>query len=254
MKLPTPETHELGFEDSSDVASWDQRASFVRDERPTLWLYAACGTASVILGLMSSRVLISLVRARTPETPQLILPTTAFTAPQSTPAISPVPRTVARNRFSAPSKRSHARASRSWELSTPEFSTSADAPTRPFDHDAEPDMNLMDVPSSPMERRALAESGHNASCDLQHPCDPLAKLELLQDSAAAFGTLRINSRPWAQVYIDNQPVGTTPVLSLTVRTGPHIVQLVNQEFKMSKVLDVDVGPGERVTRVVSLDE
>ena len=77
------------------------------------------------------------------------------------------------------------------------------------------DMDLMDAPSSPMEQRALANSRSRSEqlIELQRQHDPMGQLDVMQDPGVALGTLRINSRPWSQVFIDNKPVGTTPLLN-----------------------------------------
>lgn len=66
--------------------------------------------------------------------------------------------------------------------------------------------------------------------------------------------LRINSRPWAQVYVDGRLVGNTPQLALQLPPGEHNVRLVNGIFAMGKVLNVKLRAGERVTKVEMLEE
>lgn len=68
------------------------------------------------------------------------------------------------------------------------------------------------------------------------------------------GILRINSRPWAQVFIDGRLVGNTPQLGMQIAPGEHQVRLVNGMFGMSKSFNVSVKAGERVTRVEMLEE
>jgi hypothetical protein len=67
-------------------------------------------------------------------------------------------------------------------------------------------------------------------------------------------TLRINSRPWSQVFIDGNWIGNTPQLGLQLPAGTHSVRLVNSEFGMSKSFTVKLGAGEQVTRVETLKE
>jgi hypothetical protein len=68
------------------------------------------------------------------------------------------------------------------------------------------------------------------------------------------GLLRINSRPWAQVFIDGKPRGATPQMGLPVNPGHHTVQLVNTPMGMSKTFPLDIRSGEIVTKVVNLIE
>jgi hypothetical protein len=72
--------------------------------------------------------------------------------------------------------------------------------------------------------------------------------------ASGAALLRINSRPWAQVYVDGRLVGNTPQLGLQLPPGEHNVRLVNGVFAMGKVLNVKLRAGERVTRVEMLEE
>ena len=90
--------------------------------------------------------------------------------------------------------------------------------------------------------------------ELQRQHDPMGQLDVMQDPGVALGTLRINSRPWSQVFIDNKPVGTTPLLNVSVSAGQHSIRLVNNVFGMRKTFDVNVGAGENISQVVSLGD
>jgi hypothetical protein len=72
-------------------------------------------------------------------------------------------------------------------------------------------------------------------------------------SSAALGTLRINSRPWSEVYLDGRLIGNTPQMAVRVPVGRHTVRLSNAELGMSKTIHVQVAAGELVTRVESLE-
>jgi serine/threonine-protein kinase len=71
---------------------------------------------------------------------------------------------------------------------------------------------------------------------------------------AAGGSLRINSRPWSQVFVDGRLVGNTPQLGVSVPAGRHTIRLFNPEFGMSKTFTVSVAPGESVTRIEMLED
>ena len=73
-------------------------------------------------------------------------------------------------------------------------------------------------------------------------------------AASGEGTLRINSRPWARVMVDNEFVGNTPQRGLRVASGALDVRLVNEPLNMSKTFQVTVRDGETVTRVELLNE
>jgi hypothetical protein len=68
------------------------------------------------------------------------------------------------------------------------------------------------------------------------------------------GILRINSRPWAQVFIDGRLVGYTPQRGINLTPGEHAVRLVNPTFAMSKTLHVRIAQGQQVTRSEMLEE
>jgi hypothetical protein len=68
------------------------------------------------------------------------------------------------------------------------------------------------------------------------------------------GTLQINSRPWARIWVDGGFVGNTPQRALQLHAGHHTVRLVNETFAMSKTIDVTIAPGHTLKRVEVLDE
>lgn len=68
------------------------------------------------------------------------------------------------------------------------------------------------------------------------------------------GTLRLNSRPWAQVSVDGRPVGNTPQPNLQLSAGKHKIQLSNPQLGLHKSVTVTIKPGEIATQVVNLAE
>lgn len=75
-----------------------------------------------------------------------------------------------------------------------------------------------------------------------------------QTHARATGVLRINSLPWAEVFIDGRKIGTTPQRRIVLPAGAHTVTLVNPELGMSRHLNVMIDAGVTSTRSVSLVE
>jgi hypothetical protein len=73
-------------------------------------------------------------------------------------------------------------------------------------------------------------------------------------AAGSGGTLRINSLPWAEVYVDGRKVGNTPQRALSVAPGEHDVRLVNNAFDMVASFHVRVSKGQSITRGVMLEE
>jgi hypothetical protein len=130
------------------------------------------------------------------------------------------------------------------------------------------------VPTPVIHRRVARRSVVRATPNLQPAVDaaplpqpseseaqetaPSSAAARRQEAAAARnqepGMLRINSRPWAQVFVDGKPRGTTPQMGMAVNPGHHTVQLVNTPMGMSKTFPLDIQSAEIVTKVVNLIE
>ncbi|MCK6549392.1 protein kinase [Myxococcota bacterium] len=57
------------------------------------------------------------------------------------------------------------------------------------------------------------------------------------------GTLKVNSRPWSEVYVDGVSKGKTP-LETAVYEGSHEVRLVSPEAGGERIQRVDIQPGQ----------
>ena len=68
------------------------------------------------------------------------------------------------------------------------------------------------------------------------------------------GTLRVNSLPWSEVFVDGKPVGNTPQMGLPLPAGRHKIKLVNTPLEMSKVFSVELEPGQVVTKTINLSQ
>jgi hypothetical protein len=73
-------------------------------------------------------------------------------------------------------------------------------------------------------------------------------------AAPGGGVLRVNSRPWAQVFVDGRLVGNTPQLGIQLNPGNHKVKLVNPELRLTKQLSVSIAKGQTTTKVVNMIE
>lgn len=73
-------------------------------------------------------------------------------------------------------------------------------------------------------------------------------------AVAGGGILRLNSRPWSQVYVDGRLVGNTPQMGLPLSPGNHSIRLVNAQMNLTKTFSVSVKGGQMVTKVVNLVE
>jgi hypothetical protein len=68
------------------------------------------------------------------------------------------------------------------------------------------------------------------------------------------GTLQINSRPWSRVLVDDEFVGNTPQRALKLRAGRHVIRLVNDSLNMEKKFTIEIGDGETITRIETLED
>jgi len=66
------------------------------------------------------------------------------------------------------------------------------------------------------------------------------------------GTLDLNASPWARVYIDGTYAGETPLQGIRLRSGRHVVRLVNPTQKLSVTLTVQIRAGQTTRRWVRL--
>ncbi len=70
--------------------------------------------------------------------------------------------------------------------------------------------------------------------------------------AAGKGILRVNSRPWSQVFVDGRMLGNTPQMALQLGAGTHTVKLSNPQMGLSKTFSVTIKAGQSETKVLNL--
>ncbi len=78
--------------------------------------------------------------------------------------------------------------------------------------------------------------------------------EAVQEAAAGEGILRVQTRPWSQVFVDGRLIGTTPQMGIRLGAGTHTLVLVNDDFGIRKTLPIRMRAGEIVTKVLTLTE
>jgi hypothetical protein len=83
--------------------------------------------------------------------------------------------------------------------------------------------------------------------------DPPAGMDTAMAGGTGPGTLRINTRPWSQVYVDGRLIGNTPQMNISLPAGSHRVTLVNPDFNIRQSVSVTVEAGQVTTRVLTLD-
>jgi serine/threonine protein kinase len=87
----------------------------------------------------------------------------------------------------------------------------------------------------------------------EKPAPEPAPAQAGESHASGPGTLRVNSRPWAQVFVDGKLIGVTPQRSISLPAGTHTLQLVNDDFGIKRTVQVEIKPGEITTQVLNLE-
>ncbi|GAB4299165.1 MAG: hypothetical protein Kow0090_14630 [Myxococcota bacterium] len=60
------------------------------------------------------------------------------------------------------------------------------------------------------------------------------------------GTLDLNSKPWAYIWIDDKELGkTTPLLNYPLPAGEHKIRLFNSDFKFERTFTITIKAGEK---------
>jgi serine/threonine protein kinase len=117
-----------------------------------------------------------------------------------------------------------------------------------------------DVPAEPSASSKAPEAAQPAPTATVSESDPLpaataptpAPKDTAADSVSDKGTLRVNTRPWSQIFIDGKAAGTTPRMNISLSTGTHSLLFVNDEFGLRKTVEVTIEPGKVETVVLNL--
>jgi hypothetical protein len=107
---------------------------------------------------------------------------------------------------------------------------------------------------SPSVKRSARSAWRARAASEPNAADPTDDSSLTPAPAGPDGTLRINSLPWAEVFIDERSVGTTPQLAVPLAPGRHKVRLVNRDLAMVKGFSIDILPGKTLTKLVQMVE
>jgi hypothetical protein len=137
----------------------------------------------------------------------------------------------------------------------------AEEPQKPEEQTAEPPTPEAAEPEAedPPVRAQTASAANKGKEVAEEPAKPEAPAPAApapaDDSArteAQTGKLRVNSRPWSQVFIDGKSYGATPRLNIELPVGAHTLRLVNDEFNIEKVEQVEIVAGETRSVIVNL--
>jgi serine/threonine-protein kinase len=67
--------------------------------------------------------------------------------------------------------------------------------------------------------------------------------------AGGNGTLRVQTTPWSQVYVDGRLIGNTPQMNISLPAGRHQVRLINPDFDIRETVSVNIRAGQTETLI-----
>lgn len=134
---------------------------------------------------------------------------------------------------------------------TPSTPSTAMAPSVVAPSDTAPRPVTSPTPRGPAEGLAGVPERPTASTRPAQPPQHSPEAPPIPDVAP--GHLSLNAIPWAQVTIDGEARGETPLLSLELAAGEHRVRLQNGALGADEMLVVVVPAGGHVRRVVQLE-
>jgi serine/threonine-protein kinase len=80
------------------------------------------------------------------------------------------------------------------------------------------------------------------------PTDPSARAS----KRVATGRLTLDTTPWTRVFLRGRLLGDTPLIGMALPAGRHQLRLVNEEKKISTVVEVEIRPGQTTTKKLRL--
>ena len=120
-----------------------------------------------------------------------------------------------------------------------------------------PKTTMPQTPNTPKQAEPL-ESAQKKSIP---PTPPAPSKKRASDSAKkekvsanqGFGKLNLNSKPWAWVEIDGNPLGkTTPVVLPQIPAGPHTIRLRNGDQGLEKTIQIFIKAKETTREFIDL--
>jgi hypothetical protein len=137
----------------------------------------------------------------------------------------------------------------SWHRSSPSSSSRASSSS------AEPRTpEPAPAPPAPEEHEQSVASTPPAPTKDEEPQTEPAEHAAAPAAHGGTGKLRVNSRPWSQVFVDGKAYGPTPRMNIELPEGTHTLKLVNDEFSVSKTVEVNITAGKTETLVLNLIE
>jgi len=102
-------------------------------------------------------------------------------------------------------------------------------------------------------RRARAARSASAATPKRASASRSARVASSSPAAnGGTGTLRINTRPWSNVFVDGRLVGNTPQMGIQLSAGRHRITLVNKDLGIRKMVEVTIVAGKVETKIITL--
>jgi serine/threonine protein kinase len=125
----------------------------------------------------------------------------------------------------------------------------------------EPFSQTLEVPSGQAEHTLnapLVERSGRVAVRVPRPSqDPPRPLDEPQEqgggnTGGGQGTLRVNTTPWSEVFVDGRRIGNTPQMNIPLPAGRHTITLVNSEFNIRERVVVNISAGQTETLIRTL--
>jgi serine/threonine-protein kinase len=107
-------------------------------------------------------------------------------------------------------------------------------------------------PPPPPQSTTVAITPPRIGARVGPPAAPTTTTASAGGGGGGTGTLRINTRPWSQVFVDGRLIGNTPQMNISLPAGRHSVTLVNSEFNIRETITVEITAGATETRSLTL--
>jgi serine/threonine-protein kinase len=73
-----------------------------------------------------------------------------------------------------------------------------------------------------------------------------------QTRRVAMGKLTLDTTPWTRVFLRGRKLGDTPLIRVSLPAGKHQLKLVNEEKKISTIIEVEIRSGQTTSKKLRL--
>ena len=73
-----------------------------------------------------------------------------------------------------------------------------------------------------------------------------------QTRRVSMGKLTLDTSPWTRVFLRGRKLGDTPLIGVALPAGKHQLKLVNEEKKISTIIEVDIRSGQTTSKKLRL--